>query len=322
MKNEYIKFDYKDNFIKTIILNSTEDETHQDYNFFKSLNLLALEACGDYKTDNNPSMTIIYSDGRRGYSGNPLEIEQFIYDNLLTNKIPFEDLEIINVFIDIGSPFLAYNLPTEHSSSDNLYEKFANTIMHYQKLAHTNGKNLLVLVADTHSANDSFLINLLSLKAAAANHINDFYIEFANADDFNSLIEQADLYSSDMFAPFIALNTYAQDKLNMTIKYVDPEQENENPLVRYLAMNGKVAELSKQNDAIYIVGGAHIAQLLACSDIKESADILTIFPERLMDVNSCEMNVTIASTDGNYLVANIIGNPFYLTYEQIYDLVV
>ena len=71
---------------------------------------------------------------------------------------------------------------------------------------------------------------------------------------------------------------------------------------------------------IYVVGGFHIAQLIACNEIQASAHILTIFPERFININSCESKLTVDATEGDYLVANIAGNPFYLTYDQLYEL--
>jgi len=318
--NNDTKFDYKGGLIKSIILNITKYNTNEDYNYFKSLNLLVLEACGGYETASDCFIDITYSNGSIYQSGNPFLIEQFIYDNLFLTDIPYEDIEVMVKFLKdvyVTFPFLTYDLPPTQAFCNNLYEELANTVTQYQHSAHACGKNLLLLVADVHTAKDSFLINMLSLKAAAANHINNFYMEFANEADFNSLFDTA----YEPMTAFTKLNIYAQSQLNMTISYVDPENENDSPLERNLAMNSKVAGLSKQTDAIYIVGGGHIAQLLASNEIKANSHILTIFPERYTNINSCETEVTMDSTEGHYHLATIIGNPFYLTYGEIYDLV-
>lgn len=312
MKNHYIKFHYTDSRIREISLNVTEVEAADGYDAYYS-EKLNIKPCGNAGGDGSFLGIIKNSAGVIYETNDYFQIELLVYNAIPQRQLPFEDILALSAFMEMPSPFLVYNLPPTKSFIVSLYEKIAQNIINENHRAKSESKNLLVLVGDVHGAYDSFLINLLSLKAAAAHGVQNFIMEVPDASWLYRLNHNHILY----------LQKFAVDKLNMNIKYGDPKHHEADELNRNLAMNDKVAEISKKNDAIYIVGADHIRQLLASEEIKSSARLFTILTERYvqLEVFPCEINDTLTLAGEHSLVATIVGNPFYLESEEMYDLV-
>lgn len=298
------------------------------------LDTLDMNYMQQFKEHSMPvEMMIGLKNGDIVKTDNFIFMEEIIYDFLRYDTIPADDtIAMINLLKPFWPlPYVSYNLPPNKNSILDLQTRITEQLIEELNLAKEQGKQLLILVADFHSTKDSFLINLITLKAVATIGITNYFIEWPSVNYlFNMVATIDDMVVKNYLQSVYKLLEFAIN-LKMNLIPIDPKQEkyaesDHDEFVfdeRNEAMTKTIANEIKDKDAVLIVGAAHFFHLMESSEIKKEANIFFVIPHRINEIDRFfdTVDETSKETEEHVLVANIIGNPLYLSNDQIYDLV-